>query len=53
MINKCNMKLNQCNYKETKCNDTMPKYVKMDKCKPSCNKNYEEYKLNKISLNIY
>ena len=43
MINKCNMKLNQCNHKDKKCNDIMPKYVKMDKCKHSCNKNYQEY----------
>ena len=26
-----------------KLNEIMPKYVKMDKCKPSCNKDYEEY----------
>src|SRR5699024_970657 len=32
-----------CNYNETKCNNTMYKYVKMDKCKPSCNKDYKEY----------
>ena len=43
MINKCNMKLNECSYKETKCNDTMKNHVKMDKCKPNCNKDYEEY----------
>ena len=54
MINKCNMKLNQCNNKEQKCQQVIPKYVKMDKCKSSCNTNYEEYNCgcnNKVTYN--